>query len=426
MQGTLLRPLLVLALAALCYVAAQGTGIALFSHLFYLLLALLLLSYVWAWSNLHGLRVRREVFTHRTQVGEYARERITLENLWPVPKLWVEVQDHSDMPGHGAGFVTYLPARERRRWMARTPCTMRGKFTLGPATLISGDPFGIFRLRRPLPQTSEVLVYPSTTPVPGFSLPSAELAGGQDVKSRTHHVTPNVSTVRDYQPGDSFNRIHWRTTARAGKLVVKEFELDPTAEIYLVVDMQERVQQQAAPARSARGRGPAREVRLVESTEEYGVHAAASLARHLLEQNRTVGLVSWGQRREVIPAERESRQLFKLLEALAILRAHGTTPLAEVLAAESVRFGRNCTLLIITSSVEERWIASLQQLVYRGVRAAVILVDAQSFGGWRDTLTSQARLAELRVPTYVLRQGQSLAGALQHPVSMSQVPALAR
>ncbi len=132
-----LRPLGILLLALLSFLAAQGTGIRLFFHLFYLLLALLALSYLWAWSNLHGLRVERETFTHRSQVGDEARERITIRNLWGFPKLWVELRDHSDMPNHGTGFVTYLPAHERRRWSARTLCTMRGKFRLGPATLIS-------------------------------------------------------------------------------------------------------------------------------------------------------------------------------------------------------------------------------------------------------------------------------------------------
>jgi uncharacterized protein (DUF58 family) len=414
----MMRPFGILALALLSFLAAQGTGIRLFFDIFYLLLALLALSYLWAWSNLRGVRVQRETFTHRTQVGEQARERITIRNIWPLPKLWVELQDHSDMPQHGSGFVTYLPAHERRRWVARTPCTMRGKYTLGPATLVSGDPFGIFRLERTVEGTSEVLVYPQTTPLPGFNLPNAELAGGQDVKSRTYHVTPNVATVREYQPGDSFNRIHWRSTARTNQLMVKEFELDPTAEVYIVLDMQERIQQQVVPDPGARHARQGRDLRIAESTEEYGVQAAASVARHLLEQNRTVGLVSWGQHREVIPAERESRQLFKILEALAVLRAHGPQPLAEVLAAESVRFGRNCTLVVITASLDERWVVSLQHLLYRGVRAVVVLVDPQSFGGWRDSLTIQARLAELRVPTYVFTQGQPLPDALQHPLAI--------
>ncbi len=98
-----MRPFAILLLSVVCFLAAQGTGISLFFHLFYLLLALLVLSYIWAWTNLHGLDLRRETFTHRTQVGENARERLTIRNLWAFPKLWVELQDHSDMPQHGAG-----------------------------------------------------------------------------------------------------------------------------------------------------------------------------------------------------------------------------------------------------------------------------------------------------------------------------------
>src|SRR5512145_801526 len=184
-----LKPLGVLGLAVLCFLTAQGTGIRLFFHLFYLLLALLAFSYLWSWFNLRGLRVLRETFTRRTQVGESVRERISIYNLWMFPKLWVEIQDHSDLPQHAVGFVTYLPGHDRRRWVIRTPCTIRGKFTLGPITLMSGDPFGIFRLTHEVEEVSEILVYPQTVPLPGFVLPNADLPGGQNVTSRTYNVT---------------------------------------------------------------------------------------------------------------------------------------------------------------------------------------------------------------------------------------------
>jgi uncharacterized protein (DUF58 family) len=312
---------------------------------------------------------------------------------------------------------------------------VRGRFRLGPATLVSGDPFGIVRLTRRVPSTNEIIVYPQMVDLPSFRLPSAELPGGQSTRARTFNVTPNVATVREYVPGDSFNRIHWRSTARTGQLMVKEFELDPSADIYLVLDMQERAvvrDTQSAGRRRDEGderdkapwwarqpserRGPAQ---VVQSTEEYAVMAAASLARTLLAQNRIVGMVAWGQHREVIPAEREARQLFKILEALAILRAHSAQSLAEVLVAESQRFGRNCTLLIITSSIDERWVGALQQLLYRGVRAAVLFVDPQSFGGWHDPEPILRRVAELRVPVYRLRQGESIADALTTPLSFA-------
>jgi uncharacterized protein (DUF58 family) len=394
----MLRPLTVLILAGASFLAAQGTGIRLFFHLSYILLALLVLSTIWAWLNLRGLDVERETLTHRATVGEYARERIGIRNRWLLPKLWVELRDRSELPEHGAGFVASLAGRERGRWTARTLCTQRGRFRLGPATLISGDPFGIVRLSRSLQSTSEILVYPQTVDLPDFRLPSAELPGGQATRARSFNITPNVATVRDYVPGDSMNRIHWGSTARTGRLMVKEFELDPSADVYLVLDMQERAvvrDTRHTPQREEdeRDRGPwwsrrpeEREGQAVAlaSTEEYAVMATASLARAMLTQNRVVGMVAWGQHREVIPAERESRQLFKILEALAVLRAHSARSLAEVLTAESQRFGRNCTLVVVTSSVDERWVGALQQLMYRGVRAAVLFVDPQSFGGWRD------------------------------------------
>lgn len=427
------RPLMVLLLAGASFLAAQGTSIRLFFHLSYLLLGLLALSLLWAWLNLRGLDVEREPLSHRATVGEYARERIFIRNRWPIPKLWVELRDESDLPRHGAGFVASLEGRERSRWLARTLCTRRGRFRLGPATLVSGDPFGIVRLSRAVPSSSEILVYPQAVDLPDFKLPGADLPGGQATRARTFNVSPNVATVREYAPGDSMNRIHWRSTARTGRLMVKEFELDPSADVYLVLDMQERavVRDTRAPLRVvelderalgpwwARKAGPRLDLTAtLDSTEEYAVAATASLARTLLSQNRVVGLVAWGQHREVVPAERGGRQLFKILEALAVLRAHSPRSLAEVLVAESARFGRNCSLVVITSSLDERWVGALQQHLYRGVRAVVVFVDPQSFGGWRDPEPILRRLAELRVPTYRLKHGESIADALRAPAGL--------
>ena len=411
-----MKALGVLLLAIVCFVIAQGTNIPLFFNLFYVLLSLLLLAYAWSWANLQGLQVEREIGTRRAQVGEELRERLTVINRWPLPKLWVEVRDHSDMPRHGAGFVAYLPGGSRRRWTARTPCTMRGKWTLGPVTLHSGDPFGIFRLERTGGAVGDMIVYPATVPLPAFRLPAAELQGGQDIRTRTFHVTPNVSTVRQYVTGDSFNRIHWRSTARTGELMVKEFELDPTADVWIVVDMFERAQQVAGQERTLfHDRRLGRDIQVAESTEEYIISAAASVAQHLLNESRNVGLLGWGQHREALPPEREARQLYKILESLAMLRAYGTHPLAEVLAAEVTQFSRSSTAVVITSALDPLWVTSVQQLLYRGIRIVVIFVDPESFGSAPGTAATMDRLASLRVPVYRVKQGEPLDVALREP-----------
>lgn len=175
----MLRPVLLLLLAGASYLAAQGTGLRLFFHLSYLLVALLLLALLWAWLNLRGLVVERELLSPRATVGEYARERINLRNRWLLPKLWVELRDKSQLPGHGAGFVASFGMGEHGRWLANTRCTQRGRFRLGPATLLSGDPFGIVLLKRHVASTNEILVYPHTEDLPSSPSPVPISQGGR-------------------------------------------------------------------------------------------------------------------------------------------------------------------------------------------------------------------------------------------------------
>ncbi len=423
------RPLLILLLAGASYLAAQTTGQRLFFHLSYILAGLPLVAFVWTLLNLYGLRIEREHASLRASVGESTRERITIENRWWLPKLWIELQDESDLPNHEPGFVAYLGAREATRWTTRTLCTQRGRFRLGPTRIISSDPFGLFRFSRLISGSGEIIVYPPTEELTAFRLPGAELSTGSSSLIRAHSITPNVATIRDYQPGDSFNRIHWRSTARHGRLMVKEFELDPAADIYLVLDLNERavVRMPTEPApideRAIapwwQRQPPARRRLPPDSTEEHAVNVAAALARTLLAQNRIVGLLAWSERLEVIPAEREERQLWKMLELLAVVHANGQHSLAELLVAEGQRFGRDTTLIIITSDLDPRWVTALQHHLYRGIRAAVIFIDPLSYGGWHDPEPLLNHLAGLKIDVYRLQRGDALADALRQPLVLA-------
>ena len=86
---------------------------------------------------------------------------------------------------------------------------------------------------------------PPTVDLPGFSPPTGYLPGGESVHRRTPYITSSVSGIRDYAPGDSLNRIHWPSTARTGRLISKEFELDPLADVWMFLDMYEDAQAEA-------------------------------------------------------------------------------------------------------------------------------------------------------------------------------------
>ncbi len=411
-----MRAALLFLLTAAVFVVAQGTGHPLLFHLFYILSGTLVASYLWAWINLRGIDAVRELLNTRTQVGRPLEEHLLVRNSSIWPKLWVEVEDISDMPNHEPRFVTPVSGKGSRHTRVRTICPLRGKYHLGPILIRTSDPLSLFHFQKRLPTTDEILVYPATEDIHDFALPAAELPGGTSTRRRTHHTTPNVAGAREYAPGDSFNRIHWPSTARQQRLIVKEFELDPTADLWLVLDMQRGVHQSITD-RAKSEEHPEREVRSPESTEEYLVTAAASLANYfVLHQRRNTGLVAYGQYREVIPPEREPRQFYHILESLAVLRAQGRTPLAQVLAAEANRFGLQTSLVILTPSTDAEWVRTgLRDLLYSGIYATVILVDGASFGGWYDLSGVKAELTAHNVPYYVLAQGRPIGATLSGP-----------
>lgn len=380
----------IMALAAL--LAGLLTGRDLLFNLAYLLGLLLILSFAWAWVNINWLRLSRNTRTRRTQVGRPLEERFTIDNTGRIPKLWVEIRDFSNLPGHfSSHVVNNLGPHSRYTWRVHTVCQERGRYQLGPVRLRTSDPFGLFTMEREWTVTNNIVVYPMTFEIHQFALPIGVLPGGDALRRRTHYITTNASGVRDYAPGDSFSRIHWPSAARRDRLIVKEFELDPLADIWIAPDM--AVFGHVAPADTPfpspqLGDLPAwmrlDDFSLPESTEEYTVTIAASLAQYFLRHNRAVGLLAYGQTNEVVQPDRGERQLNRILETLAVLRAQGQVPVADVLQAENYLFPRGTTVIVITASADKKWLTDARQLSRRGLRVVTVVVNAESFGG-RDS-----------------------------------------
>jgi uncharacterized protein (DUF58 family) len=410
---------------------AFGTGRDVLYNLWYLLTSLLLLSYLWAWTGIRWVDVARHTRTTRSQVGKMVEERLMVRNRSWVPKLWLEVRDQSTLPNHRLSRVI-SPLGPKKAYAAtvQTRCLQRGRFTLGPLTLVSGDPFGLFQTSRELakPGESSITVYPATVEVPAFAPLVGILPGGDTMRRRTPYVTTNVSGVRDYAPGDSFNRIHWPSSARTGRLISKEFELDPTADVWLFLDLEREAQVELAwashPAWSEPRLPwePGPELLLAPSTVEYATTIVASLAKHFVERDRGVGFIAYSNRREIIPADRGERQLTKILETVAVIRAEGHIPLAEILTAEGAHLKRNTTAIMVTPTDQNDWIAAARDMSQRGINMIAVLLDAHSFG---HPLSNENLVAELSIsgiPTYLVREGDNLTRALARPHALGIKP----
>lgn len=411
----------ILALAAV--LVGFLTGRELMFNIAYLLALLLLASFAWAWVNINWVHLSRNTRTRRTQVGRPIEERFSARNTSIIPKLWLEVRDFTTLPGHRPSYViNNLGSRDQFGWRATTICQERGRYQLGPIRLRTSDPFGLFPMERDWHATNNVVVYPLTFDIHQFALPMGLLPGGDALRRRTHYVTTNAAGVRDYAPGDSFSRIHWRSTARRDRLVVKEFELDPLADIWIAPDM--AIFSHIAPATVTEERpGPDNlpawlqldEFKLPESTEEYTVSIAASLAQYFLRMDRAVGMLAYGQSNEVVQPDRGERQLNRLLETLAVLRARGQVPLHNMLHAETHLFSRGTTLIVVSANPGDAWVASARQLARRGLRVVTVLVNSESFGGHRSAAPLATLLGASGMVAYVVNNGDDLSAALSQP-----------
>jgi len=388
---------LLFVLAALVAMTALAaiSGHWFFYRAAYVLGGLIVLCFFWARIHSRGLEVFVERANDRLQVGQEVEARVRLVSRSMFTKLWLELEDETNMPGTPARTVVTLPSRGTKNWRVSMRCRRRGVYTAGPIRVTTGDPFGLFRFTRSYGERVPLIVLPRPQELPYFWAPVAHLPGEGTVRKRTHYVTPNAAAVREYYPGDSYNRIHWRSTARLGRLMVKTFEMDPTSNVWVVLDLHNDVQVGSED----------------ESSEEYGVRIATSLAYHFLETNRMLGLLANGAEMVLLDPARGPQQYARVLEAMALAEAEGQTPLARLLEEEGRRFGRHTTVIIVTSSPYGEWVTALQTLIQQGTRAAVVLMDPSSFGDPEDVpiVLPLETLAASGVLTYVVRSGSDLS-----------------
>jgi uncharacterized protein (DUF58 family) len=411
-------------LIILSLLAGLFTGRAVFFAVAYVLGMLLAAAYAWAWAAVRWIKIARRTRSRRAQVGGTLNEAFTVTNRALLPKLWLEIRDQSTLPGHRASHVTpVIGARGMYDWDVNTVCVVRGAFQLGPVTLVSGDPFGLFLSPRHINTVTRLVVYPMIAPVRQIELPVGVLSGGDAQRRRTPYVTTNAAGVRDYTPGDSLNRVHWKSSARRGKFMVKEFELDPLVDIWLFVDFSTSSLVDAPglrrldPLNGVPGTALPNGNALPASTEEYAVAIAASLTKFFIDSERALGFAAHIPHREIFQPERGQRQFTHIMESLAIARSQTHLTLAQMLLLETPYLTRGTTMVIITASLDRAWIAQTALIARKGIRPMCILIDPASFGAPVDISDTRAALHGAHIPTIVVRQGDDLTLALgQRPL----------
>ncbi|CAN5184479.1 DUF58 domain-containing protein [soil metagenome] len=363
------------------FVTAIASEIELLSYLSYLVLfaggAMWLVSRL----TLEGLSVKRALDQAYAHLGDTIELTYDLVNDHWLGKLWLEVFEDSNWPAPLTGRVLSIGGRRTRRWKVLVKATRRGRFRLGPIVLRSGDPFGLFGTERRVPADALLLVYPRVVAVPYWTLPGSLLEGSVLTGQRSLQSSSMVMGIREYRPGDAQNRIHWRSSARHRQLQVKEFELDKTADLWLYLDLERHWH---------RGEGE-------DSTEERCITVAASVVQKALREHRNVGLITAGQRAEVLHPDRGTKQFGKLMQYLAELQVGGTGSLAETIIETLPRLRRGASALLITPSLDPQWVGPASTLRESSIATQAVIVAAPFEVDERDRARRHAILGELAV-----------------------------
>ncbi len=169
-------------------------------------------------------------------------------------------------------FLANLSGHSTVGLTSRIECYRRGVHHLLPVTIESQVPFGLFRRRRVQEAPLSVLVYPHVYPMKQLAL--TQVATGVAQQSRRSRTGQEVIGSREYTPGDPMRLVHWRNTARLGRLAVKEVEDTSERALSIVFDTRESIGEER------------------ESTLEYAVKLAASIGVYAMKSGEAVQLLA--------------------------------------------------------------------------------------------------------------------------------------
>jgi len=384
-------------------------GAALYSR--FLFISILLTVIAWAWTRwvINRLTLERSSRQLRANVGDVFEEGYKLSNNGILPAPWVEVINRSGLPeAAGSRLLTLVMGRQMRSYTARSWVTRRGSFQLGPTRILTGDPFGLFRAVKEISPNETLIVFPMIHEIQSFPSPPGLLPGGQVIRTRSQDITPHAAGVREYVHGDAMKRIHWPTSVRRNRLMVKEFEQDPQAEVWIYLDCQRtahferRSQHEEEITMPAMLLAKRPKLKLPPSTFEYSVSIAASLAHYFIGQRRAVGFASAGLPFTELPAERSERQEAKILETLAFVEANGNLSIAALVAAQSSLHPQRSSIILVTPTTRPDLLQAVDDLLMRYLSPVVVLLDAHTFGGPTSPENIVNSLHERRVPVCVV------------------------
>ena len=394
-----------LAVAGALYLAAWGFGTRAMFPVAIGLAVAPLLALLWVRLLTRPMELRRRADQH--ELIEGATLSVQLEARpegGPLPARAI-LHDRVGDRAVPAELVRRRHALRGRHVIADVP---RGRYLLHGATLEIGDPFGLAHSVVHVGRADTVLVYPRVSELDGL-FTDAGSPGGDHGRLLLHRTSGyDLHSIREFQHGESLRRVHWRSTAKQGRLMVKEMEDTPRDEAAVVLDCDPGAVAGAPP----------------DSSFDAQVRAAASLLHRLVESGQRSSLVLHGRLRRRLRLGAGGATWPAALAELATVVADATRPLQELLGEPGGGGIDAVSVFVVTAAMTAVLAERLLQLHGSQRRVAVVWVDAASFAGAAPARPGPIEAASLRldrggVSVVRLRRGDRIGERLSSPARMA-------
>ncbi|HEY3206365.1 MAG TPA: DUF58 domain-containing protein [Gaiellaceae bacterium] len=381
-----------LGLGLLTYVVARAFGAR---PLYPVALGLLFaVGAAWLWVRLARgpIRLQREIRGKERVEGDDVEVRLRLEHHARVPPAsLVLVEDLS-------GLGERRTALESKRGAYMLTGLRRGRYAFASATAVLEDAFGLQRAEVPLAAPSALLVYPRLVELDRlFSEGGAYAQDGRRLLLRRPSGF-DLHSVREYEQGESLRKVHWRSTAKRGELMVKELEDAPRDEVAVLLDA------------CKNGGGPHE-----RDVFDVVVRAAGSLLLTQARRGRRAVLVLNAARQTMQRVHSYETDWRPAYDLLAAAEPDGHTPAAALLGEETGSAARARELTVVTAAVTHELVERLLQRILSQRQAALVFVDPVSFGPNGREVARRPELLHLQaagVPVAVVRRGDDLRAKL--------------
>ena len=379
----------VLGLGLLTYVAARAFGSKPLYPVALGLLFVLVVAWLWVRLGQGPMRLHREVGDEVRLEGDDVEVELRLEHSGRVPPASLVLVEKISRLGERR------TAFESKHGHYTLSDVRRGRYLFLEARAVLEDAFGLERAEIPLAAPWTLLVYPRLVELDRlFSEGGSYAQDGRRLLLRRPSGF-DLHSVRDYEQGESLRKVHWRSTAKRGDLMVKELEDSPRDEVAILLD---------GEASAAVG-----------ESFDVQVRAAGSLLLAQARRGRRALLLVNAAQRAAQHVHSYETDWHAAYDLLASAQADSQTPAAALLGDEGSSIARALELTVVTSSLSPLLVERVLHRALTQRRANLVFVDPTSFGRNGADRAPQPALLRLQaggVPVAVLRRGDDLAAKL--------------